>query len=105
MTAAIARLEATHSGQATVLGRTISNGYQLPNAKQGVNDQRFFLVNDWYAQYPALRSARYQALAGYLAPGVRRYNVFWYVFESSTVTPSTSPVNCPAGYLLARLCI
>ena len=79
-------------------GKTISDGYVLPRQKQGVNDQRFF---QWSKVDPAKNSStatlRYEALQGAVSPSVRRYNLFWSSFETSSTAPSDTLLKCPAG--------
>ncbi|KAK9787465.1 hypothetical protein WJX73_000506 [Symbiochloris irregularis] len=90
------------AGQITVLGKTISNGYQLPINKQGINDQRYFLSQGWTSKWTVERDARYKALVDQINPGVRRYNVFWHVIEGPVLLNTSTNVSklvCPAGYL------
>lgn len=46
------------------------------------------------------QAAVLQAFKAQINPGVRRYNVFWHVFEGGTVQPSSDPnLKCDAGYI------
>ena len=86
--------------QGCATGKTISDGYQIPYSRQGVNDQRFFSAQGWSSAYKRERTARYDALMAHVQPGVRRYNVFWHLIEGSSVAPSTnSSITCPSGYI------
>ena len=41
-----------------------------------------------------------QAFKAQINPGVRRYNVFWHVFEGGPTLPSTDPnLKCAGGYI------
>lgn len=82
-------------------GKGVSNGYTLPDSKQSINDQRFFTSKGITASTPPARLSRYAALMKNVSPGVRRYNVFWHLYESSNITASSnfSAVICPKGYI------
>lgn len=80
-------------------GNTISRGYTLPRSKQGINDQRFFIDQGLSYANQAGRKQRYATLVAQIAPGVRRYNIFWNTLESSNVMASSDPnLLCPSGY-------
>ncbi|KAK9787472.1 hypothetical protein WJX73_006388 [Symbiochloris irregularis] len=64
---------AIESGPPIILGKTISNGYQVTLNRQGVNDQRFFSAAHFFQQYPPLRRARYQALTSAINPAPTQF--------------------------------
>ena len=49
--------------QSSSAGRGVSNGYTLPQSKQGVNDQRYFTVAHLTAGWAPERAARYKVSA------------------------------------------
>lgn len=44
-------------------------------------------------------NARYEQMVTDLHPSVHRYNAFWSSAESSAIPSSSSPIECPAGYV------
>ena len=62
----------------------------------GINDQSF--VNTKGLNSADLES-RNDKLQTDINPSVHEYNAFWESFENSGVMPSSSPVDCPTGYI------
>lgn len=70
--------------------------YVLPKNKIGINDQAFVNAANLDVRTLEIRNDKLQTD---IDPAVHQYNVYWESFESSGVQPSTSPLNCPTGYV------
>jgi hypothetical protein len=86
-------LSAVFSGLA-IVGKTISAGYQLPLAKQGVDDERFF---DTVPSTATVQQSRYNAVLNLVGHKVHKRNVFWHQLETTTPPSNSSNISCPSG--------
>ena len=77
-----------------VNGKTVSSGYRLPVAKQGVDDERFF---NTIAATTTARQSRYNAVLNLVGHKVHKRNVFWHQLETTTPPSNSSNMTCPSG--------
>lgn len=77
----------------------LSDGYQRPLQKQGLNDQARldYILGGGHID---TANARMQAQADDFGPSVRIHNFYWRAVESS-VFSQTTPVNCPVDSFMA----
>jgi hypothetical protein len=85
---------AQQANSLSVVGKTISSGYQLPLAKQGVDDERFF---NTLATNTNTQQSRYNAVHNLVGHKVHKRNVFWHQLETTTPPSNNSNMTCPLG--------
>ncbi len=83
-----------------ILAAVVSSPGAGPPVTQGVqgNDDQVMSLHLLQNGQLSDLKLRYATIQQQLAPGNRRYNMFWSEFESNS--PSSSPMPCPAGTVL-----